>query len=307
MTRIRRSSGAAAWRRSARLRSGGARRRKRCAGPGLEGGGVFWEGLAGRVAIRRAAQGTRQGRRRRLALRRAALCRSARSARVGPLRPPPSGRAALCPRRHRRASRCVTQGAGAGGWGTRGGELPRWRADPAAPWPPHDPTMTNLTPTAPLLGPQVRFGDPFAHLARKKAAAAGAAAGAALTERYDAERLAQSGAAAQGCTQWGVWQAWARVGYPALACRARRPKGVQSRAGEAVRGGRVSPRASERPVRAWPTCAGFKVRWSSFMNALSFFQASRCPRRSRLTAGSSAVWRPPPTATTYGRGATGTA
>ncbi|KAG2482577.1 hypothetical protein HYH03_018501 [Edaphochlamys debaryana] len=39
----------------------------------------------------------------------------------------------------------------------------------------------------------VRFGDPFAHLARKKAGEAGAAATAALTERYDSERLGKSG------------------------------------------------------------------------------------------------------------------
>ncbi|GFR46522.1 hypothetical protein Agub_g8108 [Astrephomene gubernaculifera] len=40
---------------------------------------------------------------------------------------------------------------------------------------------------------QVRFGDPFAHLARRKQAGAEAEAVAAITERYDAEKLGKSG------------------------------------------------------------------------------------------------------------------
>lgn len=40
---------------------------------------------------------------------------------------------------------------------------------------------------------RVRFGDPFAHLARKRQPGAEAAAAAALTERYDQDKLAKSG------------------------------------------------------------------------------------------------------------------
>ncbi len=89
---------------------------------------------------------------------------------------------------------------------TGGGAYPRTHA------PTHPPTLNHQAAKpfarhdvddrhdASLRG-AVRFGDPFAHLARKRAGAEREAEAAALTERYDVEKLNKSG----GCGGVGRW------------------------------------------------------------------------------------------------------
>lgn len=91
----------------------------------------------------------------------------------------------------------------------------------------------------------VRFGDPFAHLARRRAGAERAAEAAALTERYDADKLNKSG-----------------EGQGQPAARGRRGEGARV-SGRARGRGRGEGRDEGSHTQAHPLFMGWVWVWLS--------------------------------------------